>query len=47
MTINLDGYGFELDTSICYVAFNWTFIVLAITAVVGIRLVKKFVKEYR
>ena len=45
MTIELNGYGFCLDTNWCYIALSWQVLALAITSVIAYKSYKAYNKR--
>ena len=41
MTLELNDYGLEFDTYVCYIALSWQFIIPAVIAVIGYKIYKK------
>ena len=41
MTIELNDYGFELDTYVCYIALSWQVLIPALIALVCYKAYKK------
>jgi len=41
LTIELDSYGFMLDTELCYVALSWGLIIPAVIIVIAYKIYKR------
>jgi hypothetical protein len=41
MTLELNGYGIELDTNWCYIALDWKLLILGWSIVLGVIIYKR------
>ena len=41
MTIELNGYGFEIDTNWCYVALSWQLLIVGWSIALGVIIYKR------
>ena len=41
MTIELNDYGFEFDTYVCYIALSWQFLIPAAFALIAYKIYKR------
>jgi hypothetical protein len=47
MTLELNDYGLEFDTYVCYIALSWQVIIPALIVVIGYKIYKKRFHKFK